>query len=401
MNPKKANVPAVTPEEDYGDRWMRLIWNIDLLMKIFILLPAKSIIRCKLVCKHWLALVSSEKFCHLHTLRSPKVQPSLLLNLNQRNPSSHIFNFDPIMNGEKLMIPYTFSVPNPTIICSCNGLMLLKSDRTYETLYVYNPTTKLSRKIWVTDSYKDNIVALALIFDPSKSLHYKVVCIKSTVEDRIYPLKVDTCRIEVYDSESCAWKLSLRFVFPERLKLSGGYGGVYCNGWIYWEMLDAVVYYDIAKNEFDCILKPSYSSYQFQTRMVHWDTTYCLHEANGRLYISRCLTKANECLSIELFELEMGEGGSLQWVLRHNETILQHEPTSPLTGYIDHLRVIKGPYGTETCSVLYHMGGKISVYSFIDKSHNVLVDLTGQLFHMDVWGPELKMYEFIACLAVV
>ncbi|XP_042008902.1 F-box protein At5g07610-like [Salvia splendens] len=297
MNPKKAKVPAVTPEEDYGDRWMRLIWNNDLLTKIFILLPAKSIIRCKLVCKHWLSLM---------------------------------------------------------------GL-----------LYVYNPTTKLSRKISVTDSYRDNIVALALIFDPSMSLHYKDVCIKSTSEDRIIVL---------------------------RLKLCGGYGGVYCNGWIYWEMLDAVVYYDIAKNEFESILKPSYSSYQYQLRMVHWDTTYCLHEANGRLYISRCLTKANDCLSVELFELEMGEGRSLSWFLRYYETIPQHEPTSPLNGYIDQLRVIKGPYGTETFSVVYHMGGKISVYSFLDKSHNVLVDLTGQPF---VWGPELKMYEFIACLAVV
>ncbi|KAL1555938.1 F-box protein-like protein [Salvia divinorum] len=394
MNPKKAKVPAVTPGENYGDRWMRLIWNNDLLTKIFVLLPAKSVTRCKLVCKHWLSLVSSEKFCHLHTLRSPKLWPSLLLSMSLRNPSLQFFNFDPIMNGEKLMTPYNFSVPNPIIISSCNGLMLLKSHHTDESFHVYNPTTKLSRKISVTDAYRDNVVALALAFDPSKSPHYKVVCIKSTSEDRIYPLKVDTCRIEVYDSESCAWKLTLRFVFPERLKVCDGYGGVYCHGSIYWEMLDVIVYYDIAKNEFETLNMPKYSP---------WDTTYCLQEAKGRLYKSRYHTKANNCLSIELFEMEMDDDRSSSWFLRYDETISQPEHTSPLDGYIDRLRFIKGSYGTEACSVVYHMGGKISVYSFLDKGHKLLVDLTGQPFHMDAdyWGPELKMYEFIECLAVV
>ncbi|KAG6405084.1 hypothetical protein SASPL_132666 [Salvia splendens] len=382
---------------------MRLMWNNDLLTQILILLPAKSVTRCKLVCKHWLSLVSSEKFCHLHTLHSPKLQPSLLLNPNLRNPSLQFFNFNPIMNGEKLMIPYTFSFPNPIIISSCNGLMLLKSHHKDESFHVYNPTTKLSRKISVTDTYSDNIVALALAFDPSKSPHYKVVCIKSTSEDRIHPLKVDTCAIEVYDSESCVWKLRLWFVFPERLEMCGGYGGVYCNGSIYWDILDAVVYYDIAQNEFETLDMPLYAP-SYRQHILHLaDSSSLLQGANGHLYISRLFTKANNCQLIQLFELDMHDRRSSSWFLRYDETIPHHEHISPFNGYIEQLRFIKGSYGTETCSVLSHMYGKISVYSFLDKSYKFLVDVTGPPFNIQAnyGGPHMEIYEFIECLAVV
>ncbi|XP_042007532.1 F-box protein At5g07610-like isoform X1 [Salvia splendens] len=408
MKSKKAKVlAAVTPEEDYGDRWSRLIWNNDLLTEIFVRLHAKYVTRCKLVCKHWLSLVSSENFYHLHILRCPNLRPSFILD--RRTSISQFLIIDPIMNGEKQMIPYTFSVPNSIIKNSCNGLMLLQSrSRPPEnSFHVYNPTTKLSRKVSVTDAHIGNnpyIVEIALAFDPSKSPHYKVVCIRSSTYRSTPYHKMHTYQIEVYDSESRAWKLRLGpFTYPKRLYLCGGRGGVYCNGSIYWENYNDIVYYDIARNEFQNLSMPDYPSYE--PGIVHWKTTSGLQGANGCLYKSRCLTKDNY-QSVELFELEMDDDGSSSWLLRYNETICQHEHTNfsyEHTNFPYLLGFIKGSYGTETCSVVSHTCGKISVYSFLDKSYKLLVDLKRQPPRSKAYrqAPELKMYEFIECLAVV
>ncbi|XP_047978108.1 F-box protein At5g07610-like [Salvia hispanica] len=395
-----------TLEEDYGDRWLGLAWNHDLLTEILVLLPAKSVTRCKLVCKHWLSLISSDKFCHLHTLRCPELRPSLLLNL--KTPGLQFFNFSPIMNGEKMMNPYTFSVPNPIIVSSCNGLMLLKTHWKEESFHVYNSTTKLSRKLRFPVAHSDNYpyspytVTLALAFDPSESPHYKVVCIRSTTDRRADPDEIHTYRIDVYDSQSRAWKLRMgSFMFPGRLHICGGGMGVYWNGLIYWEVPNEIRCYDIARNEFKTLSLPNYPPIPIHP-MTGWIAASCLQEANGHLYQSRVLTVDNRQL-IVLFELEMDDDRSSSWLLRYDETISQHERTPSYHSYALQLRLIKGSHGIETCSVVSCMSGKISVYSFLDKSSKLLVDLTGQPFDVDEddVASDLQMYEYVECLAVV
>ncbi|KAL1547315.1 F-box protein-like protein isoform X1 [Salvia divinorum] len=402
MNSEKAKVPAVTPEEDYVDRWLKL--DNDLLAEIFILLPAKSVTRCKLVCKHWNSFVSSDEFCHLHTQRYPKPQPSFILDLGP--PSLRFVKFDPITKGKQPIIPYTFSVPTPIIVSSCNGLMLLKSDHTDESFHVYNPTTKLSRKISFTDAHTDNnpyTVGLGLAFDPSKSPHYKVVCIRSSIGHLTDSYKIQTYQIEVYDSESRTWKLRLGPFTFARLYMCHGCGGVYCNGSIYWETSYKFIYYDIAQNEFKTLPLPDYP--QHEPLIVPYATTSCLQEANGCLYKSRLLTLANKKYQIiELFEMEMDDDRSSSWLLRYGELIRQHEFLFSSTGHTHLLRFIKGSYGTETCSVVSHMYGQFSVYSFFDKSYKLLFDVTGPPLRMqvDYTSPHLHMqYEFVECLAVV
>ena len=100
----------------------------------------------------------------------------------------------------------------------------------------------------------------------------------------------------------------------------------------------------------------------------------------------------------------MDDDRSSSWFLRYNETIHRDESTSPFIGRTHLLRFIKGSYGIETCSVVMsHMYTKISVYSFLDKSYKLFVDLKHKLFCTKAHrqAPKLKMYEFIECLAVV
>ncbi|KAL6501297.1 hypothetical protein OROHE_024944 [Orobanche hederae] len=146
----KAMVPAKTSLGNHSDISLRsFTLNEDVLMEILLWLPAKSIIRFKLVCKRWLLLFSSDKFRHLHTLRCPKLQQSLILETS----TSLFFYFNPIIDGdERSMIPYNFPHPDPRIASSCNGLMLLQSHFKDKSFYVYNPTTRQSREIILPDT---------------------------------------------------------------------------------------------------------------------------------------------------------------------------------------------------------------------------------------------------------
>lgn len=78
--------------------------NDDLLTEIFLLLPAKTLIRFTSVSKKWRSLISSDYFCRFHTLLHPTPEPSLLLQ-------THVLQFfymdDRTIYGgdEKRLIP--------------------------------------------------------------------------------------------------------------------------------------------------------------------------------------------------------------------------------------------------------------------------------------------------------
>ncbi|XP_047965408.1 F-box protein At5g07610-like [Salvia hispanica] len=277
--------------------------------------------------------------------------------------------------------------------------MLIPSFRDYpiESFLVYNPTTRLSRNVSATNA--NSVVAFALAFDPSKSPHYKLVFITATTLFCTNPHdQIHTYQIEVYESEIHAWKLRLGpFTFPKQLSQCGECwgAGVYCNGSIYWEMCDNIVYYDIAQNEFKTFSMPHYQSYKAGEFIS--GSISCLQEANGRLYKSRYLRRDDSILSIEVFELEMNDDRSSSWLLRYEGTISHHEPSLAFQ-----LRFIKGSYDTEMCSAVFNIYGKIIAYSFLDSSYKLLVDMNRHPIPISFGRHgSSKMYEFVECLAVV
>ncbi|KAH6811591.1 hypothetical protein C2S51_025353 [Perilla frutescens var. frutescens] len=230
MNPERESAAAVAV---YG----------DLLAEILVRLPAKSLTRSKLVCKHWLSVISGDEFRRRYTLHGPKPPASLLLQTR----TSKFFHIKPF-DKKPILVPYKFRLPNPKIkiLSSCNGLMLLESESHLRTdYYVHNPTTNQSRRI-VLDYCEDypGIVGLSLAFDPSKSLHYTIVLVRGALKSPDYnDRRQRIFRVEVYDSESCIWeKGSEPFTASAELKFSSG---VHCNGLIYWK--SSWYYYDIGK----------------------------------------------------------------------------------------------------------------------------------------------------------
>lgn len=313
----------------------------DVLTEILIHLPRESLIRLKLVCKHWFSIISSDEF-----LRRRRRHRTLLV---QTRPSklfeTHPFHESPVLS------PHSFPFPNPKILSSCNGLLLLESDSNY---YVHNPTTNQSRRILLDYSQKyPCIKSLALAFDPSKSAHYTIALVRAAVKS-LEPKPHNngwsrSVRVEVYDSESRTWKIgSEPFSSSPEPRFSAG---VHCNNRIYWNCDERIRYYDIGKGTISTLPSTTGKDSEIQ-------------ESNGNIY-----TISHRGETVELWELQEERG----W-LRKCKCRIGCLP--PHTG-----GRISIQYDGETGNLVFHSSGKIMVYSIVDESLKEVVDLRDQPFY--------------------
>lgn len=358
--------------------------NDDVVMEILLALPAKTLTTFKTISKDWLSLISSDHFRRLHTLRHPKPPPSLLIR--QRQTSQSYFYFNPLLKTHNLT-PYTFSIPNPKILSSCNGLMLLRSGEDY---YVYNPTTKQSRKFIppnCNDEYTQT-VGLNLAFDPSKSTHYKIVCVKKATSSSGQFL------IEVYSSENLASPeiISEPFAIPPVVDFNNG---VFCKNAIHWAVfhLDGGLYYDIYRNaverlpDISVIFNGQQKSY----------APGCFEEANGRLH--QCMTVAEvggEFIESWIAVYELHEDYS-RWLLKHRCEYRREFYNSGM------MSLTAGEGGEESILV-DHAPGKITAYRFGEGRCVEVVDCSNQAFYRpDDCGQfdNRDVYQFRESLAPV
>lgn len=221
-----------------------LFLNEDVIAEILARLPAKEIARVRCVCKRWLSLTSDPHFIQYHSANNP-------------HPSTSGFFLDDYFYGSKYFplnvnppglpdpslsfIPTTSNGTQLWIESSCNGLIICRqatrpppyrsrhhSSRKWSKYYVCNPTTKEFIQLSIPNEVDRNF---SLIFDPSKTSHYKVVSMGS--------------QIHVYSSETHSWKLS---VDKNSMREFGGfhhYPSVYWNGLlILWMGMECLLSFD-------------------------------------------------------------------------------------------------------------------------------------------------------------
>ncbi|XP_047979941.1 F-box protein At3g07870-like [Salvia hispanica] len=113
-----------------------------LIIDILSRLPAKSLLRCKSVCKHWLHLASDPYLAKLHLSRS---KPGVAIH--QSEPSKNLLrlaDFDDF-HLPTAEIDLQSLTPSPEIAVegSVKGLLLLRdANYKHEALYVCNPLTR-------------------------------------------------------------------------------------------------------------------------------------------------------------------------------------------------------------------------------------------------------------------
>ncbi|KAG8381626.1 hypothetical protein BUALT_Bualt06G0141100 [Buddleja alternifolia] len=337
--------------------------NEDVLTEILLWLPAKSLIRFKLVCKQWFSLISGYHFSHLHTLHHHRYRPEPSLFLRQAEKSSDYF----YLQGEKL-VPYNFSptLIEPTICSFSNGLFLLrchKTENTPENCYIYNPTTKQSRNILlnVNDKYK-SVMGLNLAFDPLKSPCHKIICIKATRRRSGGFLRGwwQCCQIEVYESETSMWKLCGEpFFAPRDVRFDHG---IYWNDAIHWSGIFFDFHNNFVGKHPEIVLPGCYLADYFDGNYI---------ESNGYLH---CVAHSPEEKSIAVSELQRDYS---EWSLKYHINL--DDASVPLSV----LSIFRREDSEEDSTLVAHQPGKIMIYKFKEKRFEELIDFSEEAFYQE------------------
>ncbi|XVF54660.1 hypothetical protein PTKIN_Ptkin05aG0199000 [Pterospermum kingtungense] len=223
----------------------------DLLTEILVKLPAKSLIKFKLVSKQWRCLISSHRFCLYHTRSFPTKPSALFIDAYICSPPSE-FCFFPLTHDCVRLPPFDFvDLPNVQILQSCAGLLLCVSDsfvrdraRRY---FICNPTVRRFKMLSFPIERSSFVVNLA--FDPIKSLHYKIVLVRTLKTEAPCQTMLDKPQwsIDIYSSETDSWSLSKIKFTPLKDMVYGS--GVFFKGAIYWYYDCRELHYFDVENE--------------------------------------------------------------------------------------------------------------------------------------------------------
>ncbi|PRQ35040.1 putative F-box domain, galactose oxidase/kelch, beta-propeller, F-box associated interaction [Rosa chinensis] len=231
----------------------------DVLVKILCRLPVKYLIRFTCVSKRWRSVITSDpQFAKSHlqlalqqgTLRHRVLTSAYYFYFELATPyhdvPTRFHSFEDNSSVRTLTYP-TEENNYPHILVSCNGLVLLAEPTTSQfNLYIWNPTTRFSRKIPHLPESDLFSISLGHV---SATDDYKVVLIPlSGSSGHVYSLREKIWKVvEVPPSHSWQW-------FPV---------GTYSNGAIHWvnyctpENSERVIYaFDLANEEFGKVALP-------------------------------------------------------------------------------------------------------------------------------------------------
>lgn len=158
-----------------------VIGNNDLVTQILLRVPAKSVLKFKLVSKKWLSIISHPSFAFHHTQINPHTTTALLLRVLFLFKEPFIYRFLSLDGKSVVNVPSNFLCfdpdnPRSTYISqSCNGLHLCYRgifcyiERNRST-YVFNPTTRQFAAIPSPPPGNEiSLSQIQLVFDPLKS----------------------------------------------------------------------------------------------------------------------------------------------------------------------------------------------------------------------------------------
>ncbi|KAJ9558603.1 hypothetical protein OSB04_013217 [Centaurea solstitialis] len=244
----------------------------ELIVEILSFLPAKSLLRCRSVCKSWLNLISSTKFKPMH-----------FHNFNQLNPRYFVrrvmdFFVVEVLYDEAFTLDCGTQIELPfcircidlgcRIIGCCNGVVCLYNDEgggyfDSDTLILWNPSIRrilpLPLPIFNVIQFEDSFVVVGFGYD-NMSDDYKVVRLGY---NDYYEL-LTRPRAEVYTLKTGIWR---EVMFPDDLccfYIQYNWTQVFSNGCVHWIAHDptpgvshnSIMTFDITTERFGEILLP-------------------------------------------------------------------------------------------------------------------------------------------------
>ncbi|KAL5569823.1 hypothetical protein UlMin_026398 [Ulmus minor] len=386
QNPKTSPSATITAPYQLSKSSEIIANNDDLLVQILVKLPLKSLIKFKSVSKHWQSLISDVPFpssvsgLFLDSL-SVNNRKYDFVDLNESNPSS---------NAPTRSLTFNNNPSGLRIIQSCNGLLLCKSNHSSsfmdldpnENYYVYNPTTNNYTVLPPLSSR--SIRGLNLAFDPSKSPHYKVLCVWSghNIGDNFH--------FETYSSKTRTWRISGNSV--DAHNYAEFQNGVFCNGAVHWrdKLLQPFLYFNVDEEQLSQMPSPPPPQ--------HWNVeqNYFRYfgESSGHLHlIYEIYNRGTPHLHV--YEMEMDYSG---WFVKYRIDCSQFSTAFPEIisrrlkfqnvnyYFYSIVYLVRGDVDEESCAVI-RIPGKVIRYNFKSKTFH-------KLCHIEA-GRELESCGFL------
>ncbi|KAH6771186.1 hypothetical protein C2S52_015989 [Perilla frutescens var. hirtella] len=351
----------------------------DLLTDIFMFLPARSLVRFKLVSKHWCSLISAHSFARLHILHYPRrcPEPQKSFILSGWFPKIFIFH-----GFSRRLVRFNFRLPYVKILQSCNGLLLLECRHSpFGTALIYtilNPTTMQSRIL----IKREAPLLLVLFFDPSKSPYYRVVCFEKNYRHL-------ASKLSVFDSQTNKWKEeSTSPIRPDTFTI---YNVVYWNNVVYILRSHRWLICLSSDGNYRCIKPPPID------RRDRAEIRKYIMEANGHLHYLVLSLMAKDTY---LVVYEMRDDGS-GWLIKYTASF---NPISIIRSFKCCLIGLVRGDKEEDSMVVFHMPGKIIVYRFLERTFKVLVNFKTEDYYEEgelQFGLTKPAFTFIGTLAHV
>ncbi|KAK9742607.1 hypothetical protein RND81_03G185400 [Saponaria officinalis] len=275
---------------------------IDLISDILARLPAKTLIRLKIVCKSLYILISDADFANHHLERSISTNSNLHYVVTtprmylqeyahlpkphkQSCPVLHSADFDSLDNPRELSHPFKECKTGVWVLGSCRGLLLLRAG--YGHL-LYNPTTQ---------TY--NVLPFLSVYEPARSYghhdygfgyvsvakDYKCVrimqCYFKEVDDLL-------CEVMVYSMKMNCWKRAPDV--PCYFRPCGWSVGALLHESFHWvgtnrdNEYELIVAFSLRDETFNCLPLPNFRFEQYDAMyMGTLDDCLCLLVNNYRL----------------------------------------------------------------------------------------------------------------------
>ncbi|XP_073131249.1 F-box protein At5g07610-like [Henckelia pumila] len=375
----------------------------DLLVQILLRVPIKSLVRFKLVSKKWHSIITNPQFCHL---RNPDPNPAIGLFLPcSRTRQDQSFQFVPFSDQKSRNPPFnnldfTEDPSGIRVLQSCNGLLLCCSSRARERnrkYYVYNPTTKnfsTLPKLEPGTGFSNRIRGMSLAFDPTKSPHYKVVCVRSfETESGQYRFQIQS-----YSSNTGPWR-----VCGEPFTAEATFeNGVYFNGAIHWIKTGVgdSLYFDIENQALETMQMPP---------IPHgwdWRDNFYLGESCGHLYY---IDIRGSKIEFDVHEMKRDHSG---WFVKYHvdfAPVVAAYPTmirddyDPTDWYYYAFSIFSlvGDGGGDDSFLVLQIPGKILRFNLDSKTFEMLHEFEGAEVEGCLRFPGTSGFQYIESLCCV
>lgn len=273
----------------------------ELIVEILSILPAKSLLRCRLVCKSWLSLITSTKFKLMHLHNFNKLNPRYFVRRLDWFARQDWFcvHFDneafTLDRGTQIEFPFFRSRVNLCfrIVGCCNGVVCLSDDdedtSSLDMIILWNPSIRrkltLTLPMFYSIESEESFAVLGFGYD-KMSDDYKVVSLAYDDCSLIRP------QVEVYTMKTGIWR---EVMFPNNLPcfyVRPSWSQIFSNGCVHWIASDptpgvshySILTFDISTELFGEIQLPEFLAKEFLMVSVVGESLVVIHSSNRNVH---------------------------------------------------------------------------------------------------------------------